>query len=260
MSWVVVAKRWVLDPYRSRYLWVVLGITVFLFGGGVYTVTSAGVVSILLGLGAVFVPLLAIVGSYRTIAEPHQTGSLRVVLSYPHSRRDVVVGTVVGRCLFTVAIVSVGFLIAGVISFFTFGTHSLVPVVVVWFAAVSLGVSLTGLAVGVSAATRTVNRAAIVSFAFLLLFFGGWNLLPQGIRYVLNGFSPLPPSQPEWVDVFVALNPTQAFVHLAQRLLPAWPMLGSGVHTTAWFGILVLVCWALVPLVVGMWLFERRDL
>lgn len=261
MSWPVVAKRRLLDPYRSRYLWVVLGVTVLLFGGSINMVTSAGSVSLLLGLGSLFVPLLAIVGSYRTIAEPHQTGSLRVVLSYPHSRRDVVVGTAVGRSLFTVAIVSAGFLVASVVSLLAFGTNSLVPVLVAWFAAVILSIALTVLAVGISAATRTVNRAATVSFAFLLLFFGGWNLLPQGIRYALNGFTSPPPTQPEWVDVFVALNPTQAFIHLAQGLLPTRPMLlEPGVHTTAWFGTLVLLGWALVPLTIGSWLFERRDL
>ncbi len=261
MSWPVVAKRRLLDPYRSRYLWVVLGVTVLLFGGSINMVTSAGLVSILLGLGSLFVPLLAIVGSYRTIAEPHQTGSLRVVLSYPHSRRDVVVGTAVGRSLFTGAIVSVGFLVAGVISLLTFGIDSAVPVLVVWFAAVLFGVSLAVLAVGISAAARTTNLAAIASFTFVLLFFGGWNLLPQGIRYALNGFSSPPPTQPEWVDVFVALNPTQAFIHLAQGFLPTRPMLlEPGVHTTAWFGTLVLLGWALVPLSIGSWLFERRDL
>lgn len=261
MSWLVVAKRRLLDPYRSRDLWMVLGVTVLLFGGGVYMVTSDGLISMLIGLGSLFVPLLAIVGSYRTIAEPLQNGSLRVVLSYPHSRRDVVVGTVVGRTLFTVGVVSAGFLVAGVISLLTFGGDSVVPVLVVWFAAVLLGVSLTVLAVAVSAAARTPNLAAIASFTFVLLFFGGWNLLLQGIRYVLNGFSAPTPPPPGWVDVFVALNPTQAFVHIVQNLLPARPMLlESGVHTTAWFGVLVLVCWALVPLVVGCWLFEQRDL
>lgn len=261
MSWLVIAKRQLLDPYRSRYLWVVLGVTVLLFGGGVYMVTSAGLVSMLVGLGSLFVVLLAIVSSYRTIAEPLQNGSLRVVLSYPHSRRDIVIGTVVGRSLYTVAVVSISYLVAGVVSLLTFGGNSVVPVVVVWFAAVLLGVSLTVLAVGVSAAARTPNLAAMASFTFVLLFFGGWNLLPAGIRYVLNGFSAPTPPPPGWVDVFEALNPTRAFIHLAQGLLPARPMLlESGVHTTAWFGGLVLVCWALVPLAVGCWLFERRDL
>ncbi|UPM43067.1 ABC transporter permease subunit [Halocatena salina] len=261
MSWLVVAKRRLLDPYRSRYLWVVLGVTVLLFGGGVYMVTRAGLVSMLLGLGALFVPLLSIVGNYRTIAEPHQTGSLRVVLSYPHSRRDVVVGTVVGRSLFTVGVVSVGYLVAGAVALFTLDAYSVVLTLVVWFAAVLLGVSLTVLAVGVSAASRTVNRAAIASFTFVLLFFGGWDLLLRGIRYVRNGFSMPQPPQPAWVDVFVALNPMRAFSHLVQRLHPTETLLfESGVHTTAWFGILVLVCWAFVSVTIGGWLFERRDL
>ncbi|RRJ33499.1 ABC transporter permease subunit [Halocatena pleomorpha] len=261
MSWQVVAKRRLLDPYRSRYLWVVLAVTVLLFGGGVHMATRPGLVSMLRSLGALFVSLLAIASSYRTIAEPHQTGSLRVVLSYPNSRRDVVVGTAVGRSLYVVGIISVGYLVAGAISLVTLGADSLLSVAIVWFAAVLFGVSLTVLAVGVSAASRTVNRAAIASFTFVLLFFGGWNLLLQGIRYVLNGFSTPQPPQPGWVDVFVALNPMHAFVHLVQTLHPTQTLVyESSVHTTTWFGILVLVCWALVPATIGGWLFERRDL
>lgn len=260
MSWQVVAKQVLLDPYRSRYLWVSLGVVCLLFGGVTNLISDSGVATVLLRLGAFIVPPIALVSGYRTIAESYQSGSLRVVLSYPHTRRDVVLGTAVGQSLLTVLLVTVGVLVAGVVALFKRETLALEPFLFVWLAAILLGISMSVLAVGISAAARTVNRAAIGAFGSLLLFFGGWNMLPVAIRYVLNGFARPTSAQPAWVDVFVALNPTRAFLLLTDQLPRAMPTTGDGVHTTAWFGLLVLVGWALIPFLLGLWLFERRDL
>lgn len=263
MSWRVVAKRTLLNPYRTRYLWILLGIVALLFGLVTHSFTrvSSGIASMslgasLVGVGFMFVPLIAIACSYGTIAERRQNGSLRVMLSYPHSRRDIVLGTLLGRSVLIAGLVSFGFLVACAVALVESGLPSVRPFLLVWLAALLLGIAMTGLAVGISASSRTTNRAALTSFAAFLLFFI-WH--PGPIHALLNRFSLSASLPSEWVDVFVSLNPIHAYNTIVSDLTPSAGDV-SGFYTTEWFGVLVLLAWLALPILIGGWRFGRSDL
>jgi len=53
---------------------------------------------IYLNIVTLFLPLVAIFAGYAAISKERTGGSLKLLLSLPHSRKDVIIGKVVGRC------------------------------------------------------------------------------------------------------------------------------------------------------------------
>lgn len=261
MSIRVIAKRTVLDPYRTRGLWVVLGVFGLLFGLSVYLQVrrDIGLSTLLVSTVYVFVPLVVIACNYDTIAGRRQ-GSLRVMLSHPHSRREVVLGTAIGRSLVTVVIVSFGFLVASAVYLAYDGVPAIEPLLRGWLAALLLGVMMTGLAVGISAGARTSNRAGLLSFFAFLLFFIFWRQIVLRLYALLDTyFAFSAASRPEWVDLLLWMNPLQGYFAVIGELTHRTRGV-DGFYATEWFGILVLLAWIVLPLLIGSWRFGRSDL
>ena len=262
MSFGVLVRRNVLDPYRSRSLWILLGVFALLFGFVGYMLgTSAGGTGIPFVIAAVMAalaPLAALAFTYDSIAGPRQSGSLRVLLSYPYTRRELVLGTLVGRVLVVGLGVVVGVL-AGALSTLVFGgSVDFVALASVLLLSVLLSTAIVGLTVGISASVRTSSRAAVVAFGAYLLFSAFWTLIPGALRYILNGFSPPMGATPEWVFVWNQLNPINAFRTATTALLQ--DPISSSFYHTIWFTVLVLIGWFVLSTVFGVLRFERTDL
>lgn len=261
MSTATLVRRDVLDPYRSGSLWVLLGTFTILFamigyllGGSVGGGLAFSIAQIMAVLG----PLAALGFAYDSIAGPRENGALRVLLSYPYSRRDVVLGTLAGRVLVVGLGIVVG-VVAGALSTVVFGGVLDVGVLAqVALLALLLSTSIVGISVGISASVRTSSRAAILSFGAYLLFSAFWNYVPTVVRYALSGFSRLPENTPEWVFVWRQLNPINAF-RTATAAIAQEP-LSSNFYHAVWFAVLVLVGWFVLATVVGTLRFERTDL
>lgn len=215
MSIRVVAKRTVLDPYRSRGLWVILGIFGLLFGLIIYSRMGSDFIlgSALANAAYLLVPLIVIAINYNTIANRRQNGSVRTILSYPHSRRELVFGTAIGRILITIATVSFGFLVASLVYLAYSGVPAVKPLLRAWLVALLLGVTMTGFTVGISAGSRTTNRAALLSFFSFLLFYILWDVIVGRLSAYADDFFGFT-ARPEWVDILLWLNPLQAYFAL----------------------------------------------
>lgn len=262
MSWRVVAKREALDPYYSGSLWVYLAVFVLLFGLGTYAGAGRGgeLAGLLQGAVYGFVPLIALALGYDAVAERRQNGALRVDLALPHSRRDVVIGTAVGRGLVVAAGITAGYLTAVVVYLVEAGLPTPGLTLLGWLLAVLFGVTVVEVAVGISAGVATTNRAVLGAFGSLLLFFVFWRQLPGAVRYALNGFAAPAGPPPEWAIAFTYIEPLTAYRTTMMGLLPGSAPTQSSVYTTPWFGVLVLVAWLVVPLLVGTRRFEASDL
>ncbi|WP_435180060.1 ABC transporter permease subunit [Halorussus sp. AFM4] len=261
MSWRVVAERDALDPHRSRSGWVYLAVYALLFGLLGYL--SAGSVPLgasLATVAAYFVPLTALTAGYQAVVGSRQNGGLRVVLSFPHTRREVVVGTAVGRAVVIATLVTISFAVAALIRLVTDGVPDLGVLAVAWALSVALGAAVASFSVALSASVRTTNRAAVLAFGSFLLFAGLWGQIPTAVRFVLNGFSFPSGPTPEWVAAFAQLNPTTAFQTALRGLAPGSSLPGGPFYQTAWFALLVLAAWLCVPLALGSLRFERSDL
>lgn len=261
-----VVERDLRDPFRSRSVWPVLLLFVMFFGGPVALTRSGGpgaaapgLLSQLQGVVFLFLPLAALQFGYDRVAGPRETGEIRLLLAPPHSRRAFVLGTFLGRAVFTALLVTVGYLVATAAYGAFVGVPDPVRTLGGYLLALALGVAVVGLGVGLSASMSTRGRATITAAVTYLTLLAFWGAIPNAVRFVANGLRAPTGPQPEWAIAFAQAVPTEAYRNLVAALLPNTappPVVTAGPLAA----VLVLVAWTVLPLAVGTIRFERADL
>lgn len=285
MTWQVVAHKDFQDAVRSRWLWALAGIFVALvsavsLGAGYFLqdVGSSDILSVMNGLlVTTLVPLISLVVGYGAVAGERESGSLKLLLSLPHSRLDVVVGKVVGRSAVMAVAVTVGFLLPAVVlailvplgqvaSFDAFEFVGFTAFVVV------LAAVFVAIAVGISALARTQKQAIAGALGFYFLFVTFWVLFQTvgfvGLIIISQGWPGwMPLSLQETQNVFRVVNPTGAFKILTTAFLndalfapQTADVRGVRPRNLQVSAVSMLLFWLLFPVLVGLWRFEETDL
>jgi len=250
------------------------------------------------GVGAValllqfFVGLVAIFVGYGAVVGERTTGSLKILLGLPPTRRDVLLGAFLGRTLVVAVSVLVSVLALSLLSLATYGTVPLAEFLIVLAVSLLVGAVWTGITVGISASSGSQTRVVAGCITVWLVFVVLWEVLLTLLYYVIEGGSPQfsgPDlvAEPSWLLALQRLNPVQAFGTvttevLGQTIPPAlfrFVVGGQrGQYTIAEryhgqegaaeapfylgpeFAVLVLLAWIVVPLALGYRRFRRADL
>ncbi|MFB6154663.1 MAG: ABC transporter permease [Haloferacaceae archaeon] len=308
MSWQVVAQKDLRDSIRSRWLWVLSALFVSLIAGTAALVfasfltqrpasagdlfglfASLGFLSLSFpGMLGFVLAFIALITSYGSVIEEQTSGSLKLLLSLPHSRRDVVAGKLAGRSAVVVLPVLAGFLLA-IVALLATGVSidfsKLLPHVAL---TALLGIAFVAVGVGVSAASETNRQATVGTLGLYMLFAVFWPMVAQGLPALVTRAAKSVPGvdQPQATSIVFArlfvkyANPLRAYETLvahvyfgdaaAARLVKAGlaekmvaqPALADSVpfYLTSWFIFAELLLWIVVPPLLGYWLFEARDL
>ena len=283
MTWNVVARKEFEDTIRSRWLIalsvlfaLLIGAAVYvtslIFGGSDATLSSTRVLRafpIKDGIVTTLLPLVALVVSYNAVVGERETGSLKLLLSLPHARSDVVVGKVAGRGAALAVALLAGFTIPAFVFLFS-GTFTLEAVAYVQyvFFVVLLAVAFVSVGVGVSAAVDSDRLAIAAAVAVYLVFVA----LLGAVQGSLGLFSTFV-GWPEWIPLTVQqttrvlqlLNPAGAFKFVTNGTLGTGLFLernsGSGVGPRLQIsGLLMLLAWIAIPPLLGLLRFEEADL
>lgn len=184
MTWNAVARKDVQDAVRSYWLWGLTILFVLLYGAATaFLATQVGAAAaqqgqqlssnaflgILSTVNAFFLPIIAIVMAYASIAGERDSGSIKLLLSLPHSRLDVVAGKVAGRSVVVVVPVLVGFAVAAaafIVSPIVFEPGTFIAFTLL---TALLAVVFVGLSVGISAAARSSRQAMLGTVAVYVL-------------------------------------------------------------------------------------------
>lgn len=265
MSLRTVARKYALDTHRTKWAWAAMAVFVAVFGflgwssaiswdGRVQPLRSSG----LQMAAAVLIPLVTVALGHGAVAGGRESGSLRVLLASPHSRREVVAGAFLGRFGAVLAAVVAGLLAAPLT--YTLragqlpGTEYLVLAgfVLLWT------VFCSSLALGVSALFSTGRRAIAGTLGTYLLFLFVWNWLPnQIVRRFYPSDQQYPP--PEWVQVWNKLDPISGYID-ATSLLFYTPDETLAVYEGMPFLAAVVAAWAVLPMGLALWRFPNVDL
>jgi len=142
MSALTVAKKDFRDAIRSRTLLALIVLFAIFTAGGAYVSTLIGgllsnanpagsqsaldLIFALLTPASLLVPVIGLLAGYKAIAGERESGSLKFLLGLPHSRRDVVLGKVIGRAAVVTVAILIGFAV-GIVAIYVL-TDSLSPV------------------------------------------------------------------------------------------------------------------------------------
>ena len=296
MSWQAVARKDFQDSIRS---WTVLALSalfVVLFTvpayflaqqvGGMFAaetgeqLTSDAFISLLSSVIAFFIPIVAIALAYAAVAGERDSGTMKLLLSLPHSRRDVIVGKFLGRSAVIVLPILLGFTTAAVVFLAT--PVSLEIGNYVGFALLSalLGVVFVGLAVGISAAANSQRQSMLGNVGIYVLFTLFWGRFAEGLMSLIEEYTDI--GTETLVEIQLAtllLNPTESYQSLAAILwtsdaLGARLSVFGGLAAQAYAGLLdplpayfsnaavavAFLVWLVVPPALGYLVFRETDL
>lgn len=235
-TWYVVAKKEFQDTVRSKVIWILSAMFIVIFALpaflGLYfnvgqlaqqqgqTLTTDAFFAIATRFGSALIPIIAIVIGYAAIVGERESGSLKVLLSLPFSRRDVLVGKVVGRSAVVAVPILVGFLVSVMVLIPANVNLSAVGFVLGSVLTALLGVVFVSLAVGFSAAARTSRRAIIGTVGIYIYFFLLWNPFANSVGWALREYLDAGLAPTLKLTVFLKLlNPTQAYQTLVNSAL-----------------------------------------
>ncbi|WP_276273204.1 ABC transporter permease [Haloarcula litorea] len=231
-----VAKKEFKDAIRSKGLWLLgLIFTVafiapvalalyFDFGQQAQVIQERGMQfllsSVYLNMVTFLLPIVAIFVGFAAISKERTSGSLKLLLSLPHSRRDVIVGKVLGRCAVLGVPLAAGlaltaiFLTASSLTFKPelFGLFSLFTIV---FALVFVAIT-----VSISGAFSKSLWSAAANFIVYFYFTFLWNAGANGVGQVLSNELGLTGAI-RWHAVLLLklVNPNQAYKTLVNSML-----------------------------------------
>jgi len=239
-GWYTVSKKEFKDAIRSRGLLLlgliftvsfiapVAGALWFDFGAGsgqqAQLLQERGMQfllsSIYLSLVTFLLPVVAIFVGYAAVSKERTSGSLKLLLSLPHSRKDVIMGKVLGRCavlgvplLASLVLTSV-ILVASELTFkpglfALFGFFTLV-----------FGLVFVAITVSISGVFEKSSWSGIANFIVYFFFTFVWNSLSNGIGDTLaNDLGITGTIRWHIVLLLKLLNPNQAYRTLVNSIL-----------------------------------------
>jgi ABC-2 type transport system permease protein len=275
MSWRLVARKDVADSIRQYHLHVAGLLTVLILAGTAYTTARTfqgqpappeAVPGAIATVATFLVPLLAIGFSQGDVVGMRERGDLKLLLGLPFSRRDVVLGSFVGRTVFVLGALF-GAVVVGTLVALARGANMAFDSLV--FVTGMLGVLtavFVAIAIGISSAVSTETRAGAASIgAFFLFVFQLWSAIPMAILWAVSGFG-LPREIPTWVDVLINLNPVVACWNVLATVLPGGVSFVAQMppsppfYRALPFALGVLALWIAGPLALGYRRFAATDL
>lgn len=208
-----------------------------------------------------FVPLIGLAIGYNSIVGEHESNRLRLMLSLPNTRGEVVFGKFIGRsAVLAVSIIS-GYAVAGVIALifydsFAFGIFGTYTLLTVFYGVVYIAIA-TGLSAAVKSQWRAVSIAGIIYCLFLLL----WDVILTALAVATVGWTFSETGPPIWMQAIFVLNPSTAFAYATREAIPIFDSIVTlPRYIQDWVGFVILIFWIAIPLGLGYLRFNSRDL
>lgn len=268
MTWQVIARkdiRYVLGERLVKLLLLLLAV-VILIGAYIYPlfgdepITTAGFSGFIDGWLTTVIPLLGIVLGYDAIVRDRQSGALYLTLSLPHTRRDIVLGSMIARTgMLAIAIIgAMG--IAGILVVYPFGDLELLAFLAFVALTLVFGAIWTGIGIAVSIIATTKQRALILGIGIFIVFATAWDGIRDGFEFALNSAGVIDGNLPNVVEFFFALEPGQSFERVIAGFIDPGGIVDGPWYLGEWVALVILALWLLIPLPAAYHHFASGDL
>lgn len=214
---------------------------------------------------AFFVPMLGLGISYASIAGERDSGSIKILLSLPNSRRDVVLGKFIGRCaVLTLAILS-GYSVVAVFALATYESFAVVKFLLYTVLTIFYGAVYVAIGIGFSSVMKSQYTALVGAASLYILFQLGWDIVTAILQTLTVGYIPPESGVPPWLIGFHALNPTAAVGYATRAIIPTFDEIMSypvsaSFYPPEWAGFAILTAWLVLSLGFGYLRFQSTDI
>ncbi|MEY7850341.1 ABC transporter permease [Natrarchaeobius sp. A-rgal3] len=281
-----IAKKDFKDSFRSWLFW---GLSIFffmllvLFTGVLWyfdgdVIAAEGLTTALLieevgSITRLVIPLIALVLGWKAIAGERESGSIKILLSLPHSRKDVLLGKLIGRSAVLSLSLTVGFALAAIVVAAMVGSFDIGDYLGLLVMSIIYGIAYTSIAIAASSLTRSTTIAGAAIFGVFVLFYIVWDSVLVAV-YLLIAFEYLPDSETiaQLALFYRSLDPGTAYwsvlslftsfgglddqtVMMLETMFDDVPF-----YLEDWFAMIVFLFWIIVPTLVAMFRLDRVDL
>lgn len=265
MSWAAIARKDFSDAVRSKALWALTALfVVFMLGAAagykyftIGTITTADLLDLLSAPVNFLIPITALLATIHSISGELESGTSKLLLSLPHTRRDVVIGKIVGRSAVMLIAVFIGVASAAAYVFTVYTAVDATSYLGFAVFALLLALVYTSIGVGLSALARSTSRSTIIAAGFYSLLTFVWPLILLAAVY----FTYTPPfrATPEWYQFLTRIRPTNALTTICSGFTSAMNT-PAALATSKWVFLVITIAWLLGVPAIGYWRFKNRDL
>jgi len=273
-----IAKKEFLDNIRNK--WIIL-LTVILFllvlvfsylaGGTNISEDILGdmqaTVFLLLGISSFLIPLIAIILGFSTISGEAESGALYVVLSYPVTRLEVLLGKLLGLGSVIVVAVLVGFGFGGIIITATVSGESWLGYLGFMGLTILLGFIFLSLSICISAYCK--RRITSIAGGLVLLFWGA--IIGSVFMGILLGagsnFSDIQTGNLPgwyWAEPFLCAPDLNQMTVMRVFGIQEIKMMQFSFSLPEFLSLGLLVfahfIWLIIPIILGYYFFKKRDI
>jgi len=272
MAWRTIAKKdaravWDANTFRWS-LWLV--VVAFVLGGYLLPTriddpSTADLTGDMLSFVTLVIPLLGILLGYKAIVGERASGRLNLLLALPHSRRDVVIGKLVGRGGALAVAITAGIAFASWLVYYPFGRFD--PVVFAGYLLVTVcfAIAFVGIALAISTLTTSEHLATGMAFGAFFVLVVVWPQLRPLLAAGLDRLGLANGGLPDPALFVFGITPGSCYERVVEGFLvgtDTGEFLGPD---AAWYlgedvALLVLLAWVVVPLTLGYLRFEYTDL
>jgi len=239
-----------LSVLLAAYIYPIIGvepITTARFGGFVtdWLTTVLPFVGVLLGYGAV--------------VNERESGALRLSLSLPNSRLDVLLGKFCSRAGLLTGVLLVSLAGAGILVVYPFGELVIGRFLAFVFLTTLFGSIWCGLGLATSLVVATRRRALVLSFTLVFLSVVVWGAVETALRAGLNAAGVIDGDLPGPAKFFFGLEPGHVFQRVVSGLVTGVGAADGPWYLNEWVALVLLVLWSVGPLGLAYASFARRD-
>ncbi|MEY7848309.1 ABC transporter permease [Natrarchaeobius sp. A-rgal3] len=292
-NWLPLARREANLLARSWGTWL-FGLLIVLFHswatGQSETVTSAlgptEVVADLQTAVSLVLPYAAVFTCYRSVVGQRETGSIAFTAGMPLERRDVLVGTIVGRSIGLGLACTAAIVVVWIVGTIRFDFVPVLPMSGMWAISMVYVFVTVALVVSLSAAVRTTTTAVGIGFVYALFLCQLWSGMVWNLAYAavsglpfVSASDPVPAlliqrSTPDGsynllTNWALGLeNSAESYVYLVEggthlsQPLAVETTVGSDApfYLSEWGGVVIWISWTVVMFTIATYRFERTDL
>lgn len=270
MSWQTIARQDLSLTVQSTLVKLLLGLlmTVVLMAAYVYptpvvgaeNVTTAHFPGYVVGTLTSLVPFVAMVLSYSAVVGQRESGSIRLSLSLPQSRLDVVLGKFCSRAGLLVAVLAASLVGAGVLVVYPLGELVLLRFLGFILLTALFGLVWSGLGIAASLAVSTRRRALVLGFGLVFLFVIVWGIVENALTEGLTRAGVISGSLPGPVQFLIGLEPGHVFTRVTTGFIVPDASVSGPWYLNEWVSLFLFVAWLVGPLGLAYLRFNGADL